>query len=128
MNCTETPKSRWIDRLEKGEYIPDDLAQILYFYSKQVVGHHIDMKGKPLSDVIAELDRMDLIVRQSRFKKSRWSTNEYSYNELVEILSDYHKDVHGTRLRMQGEPIEKILAALDALDAFTLNNVNLAAA
>lgn len=47
---------------------------------------------------------------------SRWDT--WQYDELVEALSDYHKDVHGYRLRMNGEPREAIVAALDSLDAY----------
>ena len=47
---------------------------------------------------------------------SRW--NEYDYDELCDILSDYHKDVHGFRCRMYGEPKEAVIAKLESLDAY----------
>lgn len=47
---------------------------------------------------------------------SRWDT--WQYDELVEALSDYHKDVFGTRLRMNGEPKEAIVRELDRIDAY----------
>ena len=47
---------------------------------------------------------------------SRWDT--YEYDELVSVLSDYHKDVFGFRLRMNGEPREAVIAALDSVDAY----------
>lgn len=47
---------------------------------------------------------------------SRWDT--YEYDELVDTLSDYHKDVHGFRLRMYGESREAVIAALDSLDSY----------
>lgn len=47
---------------------------------------------------------------------SRWNT--YEYDELVDTLSDYHKDVFGYRLRMYGEPREAVIAELDSLDAY----------
>ena len=47
---------------------------------------------------------------------SRW--NEYEYDELVNTLSDYHKDVYGFRLRMYGEPKEAVVAALDSIDSY----------
>ncbi len=119
MEAKAVTKSRWLDRLEKGEYMYQDLVEILFFYSKQVVGKHINRRGESLSVVIAELDRMDSIVRESRKRKSRWSANECSYNELLEILSEYHKEVHGTPLRMDGQPLETVIAELDALDAYT---------
>ena len=47
---------------------------------------------------------------------SRWDT--YEYEELVNVLSDYHKDVFGCRLRMNGEPREAVIAELDRIDAY----------
>lgn len=47
---------------------------------------------------------------------SRW--NEYDYDELVATLSDYSKDVHGYRLRMNGESKENVIKALDSLDSY----------
>jgi hypothetical protein len=42
----------------------------------------------------------------------------YEYDELCCILSDYHKDVHGYRCRMWGEPREAVIAQLVALDDY----------
>lgn len=47
---------------------------------------------------------------------SRWNT--WGYEELVNILSDYHKDVFGYRLRMNGEPRNIIINELDRIDAY----------
>ena len=47
---------------------------------------------------------------------SRWDT--YEYEELVNILSDYHKDVFGCRLRMNGEPRGAVITELDRIDAY----------
>lgn len=47
---------------------------------------------------------------------SRWDS--YEYDELVDTLSDYHKDVFGYRLRMYGESREAVIAELDSLDAY----------
>lgn len=47
---------------------------------------------------------------------SRWDT--WEYNELVDTLSDYHKDVFGVRLRMNGEPKEVIVSELDRIDTY----------
>ena len=47
---------------------------------------------------------------------SKW--NEYEYDDLVAVLSDYSKDVHGYRLRMNGESRENIIKALDGIDAY----------
>lgn len=44
--------------------------------------------------------------------------NEYGYDYLCDILSDYHKDVFGYRLRMYGEPKEAVIAELEKLDAY----------
>lgn len=47
---------------------------------------------------------------------SRWDT--YEYDELADVLSDYHKDVFGYRLRMYGEPRERLIEELDSLDSY----------
>ena len=47
---------------------------------------------------------------------SRWDT--YEYDDLVNTLSDYHKDVFGFRKRMYGETREAVIAELDSLDAY----------
>lgn len=47
---------------------------------------------------------------------SRWDT--YEYDDLVNTLSDYHKDVFGYRMRMYGEPREAVIAQLDSLDSY----------
>ena len=47
---------------------------------------------------------------------SRWDT--WEYDELVDVLSDYHKDVFGFRLRMNGEPREAVIAELVYLDNY----------
>lgn len=47
---------------------------------------------------------------------SRWDT--WQYDELVEALSDYHKDVFGFRLRMNGKPREEIVNHLVCLDEY----------
>lgn len=47
---------------------------------------------------------------------SRWDT--WEYDELVSILSDYHKDVFGHRMRMAGRPREEIIDELDAIDQY----------
>ena len=47
---------------------------------------------------------------------TRWDS--WEYDELVNVLSDYHKDVHGFRLRMNGEPREAVIAALSSLDSY----------
>ena len=50
---------------------------------------------------------------------SKWNDARYSNDELADILSDYHKDVHGFRLRMAGLPpetrVEEILTLLELL-------------
>ncbi|MFZ9646002.1 MAG: hypothetical protein ACO29M_04905 [Fluviibacter sp.] len=50
---------------------------------------------------------------------SRWDS--YEYDELADILSDYHKDVFGCRLRMYGEPREVIIEELDRIDRYMDN-------
>lgn len=47
---------------------------------------------------------------------SRWDS--WNYDELTEVLSDYHKDVFGYRLRMYGAPKEAIIAELDSIDRY----------
>jgi len=47
---------------------------------------------------------------------SRWDT--WEYDELVEALSDYHKDVFGYRLRMNGESREVVIQELLYLDRY----------
>ena len=42
----------------------------------------------------------------------------YEYNELVDLLSDYHKDVFGSRLRMWGKPADVICFELDRIDQY----------
>ena len=50
---------------------------------------------------------------------SKWNDARYSNEELADILSDYHKDVHGFRLRLAGSPraemVEEILTLLELL-------------
>lgn len=47
---------------------------------------------------------------------SRW--DNYSYDELVDVLSDYHKDVFGYRLRMNGALREEVIGQLESLDDY----------
>lgn len=47
---------------------------------------------------------------------TRW--DDYEYDELVDTLSDYHKDVFGTRLRMNGESREAVIQELVYLDRY----------
>jgi hypothetical protein len=47
---------------------------------------------------------------------SNWNDPKFTDVELAEILSDYHKDVHGCRLNMLGEPRDQIISALESLD------------
>ena len=47
---------------------------------------------------------------------SRWEDMEY--DELVDTLSDYHKDVFGNRLRMYGESREAVIQELVYLDRY----------
>ena len=49
-------------------------------------------------------------------KESLKFYKKMSYAELVDTLSDYHKDIHGFRLRMNGEPIKEVLRQLLFLD------------
>lgn len=44
--------------------------------------------------------------------------SKFTYDQLVSTVSDYHKDVHGFRLRMNGEPREEILRQLVLLDRY----------
>ena len=47
---------------------------------------------------------------------TRWDT--YEYDELVNILSDYHKDVFGFRKRMYGEAREDVIKELVSIDNY----------
>lgn len=47
---------------------------------------------------------------------SRWDT--YEYNELVDTLSDYHKDVFGYRLRLNGSDRATLIEELDRIDQY----------
>ena len=47
---------------------------------------------------------------------NRWDS--WQYDELVNVLSDYHKDVFGIRLRMNGEPREAIINELVKIDNY----------
>lgn len=47
---------------------------------------------------------------------TRW--DNYEYDELVDILSDYHKDVFGYRMRMNGESREAVIQELVYLDRY----------
>ena len=50
---------------------------------------------------------------------SKWNDARYSNDELADILSDYHKDVHGFRLRMAGSPRAELVKELDRLDRYS---------
>lgn len=47
---------------------------------------------------------------------SRW--DNYEYDELVDTLSDYHKDVFGYRKRMYGASREALIEELNSLDNY----------
>ena len=47
---------------------------------------------------------------------TRW--DDYEYDELVDTLSDYHKDVFGCRMRMNGESREAVIQELLYLDRY----------
>ena len=47
---------------------------------------------------------------------SRW--DNYDYDELVDVLSDYHKDVHGFRMNKNGQAREDIIYELTLLDRY----------
>ena len=49
---------------------------------------------------------------------SKWNDSKYSNDDLADILSDYHKDVYGFRLRMAGSPRAELVAELDRLDQY----------
>ena len=49
---------------------------------------------------------------------SKWNDARYSNDELADILSDYHKDVHGFRLRMARSPRAELVEELDRLDRY----------
>jgi len=46
-----------------------------------------------------------------------WYTSNYSDADLADILSDYHKSVHGHRLRMAGAGRCTLARELESLDA-----------
>jgi hypothetical protein len=48
-----------------------------------------------------------------------WFRSQYSDAELAEILSDYHKSVHGFRKRMQGSGRCTLVRELESLDAYS---------
>lgn len=50
---------------------------------------------------------------------SRWDS--WEYEELVSVLSDYHKDVFGYRLRMNGESREIVIGELIKIDQYMDN-------
>jgi hypothetical protein len=58
---------------------------------------------------------------------SNWNDSKYSNDDLADILSDYHKDVHGFRLRMAGSPRAELVAELDRLDQYREAHPDLAA-
>ena len=49
---------------------------------------------------------------------SKWNDSKYSNDELEDILSDYHKAVHGFRCRMAGSPRAELVEELDRLDRY----------
>lgn len=48
-----------------------------------------------------------------------WFKSQYSDADLAEILSDYHKSVHGFRKRMAGVGRATLVRELEALDAYS---------
>lgn len=56
---------------------------------------------------------------EKELNMSKW--NEYEYDDLVAIVSDYSKDVHGYRLRMNGDSRENIIKVLDGIDQYMEN-------
>ena len=57
-------------------------------------------------------------------KESLKFYKQYSYDQLVTTLSDYHKDVYGFRLGMNGKPLKEILRQLLFLDKYTADPRN----
>lgn len=53
-----------------------------------------------------------------------WFNSNYSDADLVDILSDYSKSVHGSRIRMAGAGRCTLVRELEALDAFVRNRDN----
>jgi hypothetical protein len=52
---------------------------------------------------------------------SNWRNPEYSYADLCDTLSDYHKEVYGVRCRMFCEDEsnrEQVIAELESLDSY----------
>lgn len=50
---------------------------------------------------------------------TRW--DKYDHDELADILSDYHKDVHGYRLQMYLHSRERLIEELVSLDNYMEN-------
>jgi hypothetical protein len=48
-----------------------------------------------------------------------WFKSRYSDSDLAEILSDYHKSVHGFRKRMHGAGRCTLVRELESLDAYS---------
>ncbi len=71
MGTLVTADNRWTRGVQMGEYVYQDLVSILFFYSKQVIGTNIDLKGAPQERVIAELNRMDEIVLSNKAATSQ---------------------------------------------------------
>ena len=42
----------------------------------------------------------------------------YDYDTLVAVLSDYSKDVYGYRMNMNGQSREEVIAAIKGVDAY----------
>jgi len=57
-------------------------------------------------------------------KESLKFYKKYSYDQLVTTLSDYHKDIFGHRLGMNGAPLKDILRQLLFLDKYTADPRN----
>ena len=47
-----------------------------------------------------------------------WFESKYNNLDLADVLSDYHKDVHGFRLRMDGESRLTLVRELENLDRY----------
>ena len=66
---------------------------------------------------------MEIIMSFSA-KESLKFYKKYSYDQLVTTLSDYHKDIFGHRLGMNGAPLKDILRQLLLLDKYTADPRN----
>jgi hypothetical protein len=51
--------------------------------------------------------------------KLDWFKSQYSDADLAEILSDYHKSVHGFRKRMHGAGRCTLVKELELLDTYS---------